>query len=151
MDTLAAKIEDLQPEQRLDVLIHGPNLLKLDLANQLWSRGFKCSLCDPGWSLDDVQDFAKETGATFIVIYQEKEETFARLRHLNNDRFNEKQVAIADLVGKIVKDLDESKIEVKSEIVPSKSQNGQITVNWDHFPGMLLCPPQSALWFFFQF
>ena len=45
---------------RLDVLIHntvGSTVKQcklLELANQLWSRGIRCSISDPGCTMDDV-------------------------------------------------------------------------------------------------
>ena len=72
LDALAAAIQedDLEDKAfaRLDVLIHvtAVNAVKqvklLELANQLWCRGIRCSICDPGCSMDDVQDQATETG-----------------------------------------------------------------------------------------
>lgn len=149
LDVIAASILDSEIEanfNRLDVLIYGPHLYKLELASQLWSKGIRCLLCDPGWSMDDVQDHAQETGATFIVIFQDKTDTYARLRNLNNDRFTEKQVTIADLFDKLSKDLDESKnsssstgpgslmrIDSTSRVVPLQSTGPNVTIEWQYF------------------
>ena len=69
LDLLAAGIQedDLGDKAfaRLDVLIHntaGSTVKQcklLELANQLWCRGIRCSITDPGSTMDDVAGLKK--------------------------------------------------------------------------------------------
>ena len=140
LDILAASIQDFELEKnlvRLDVLIYGPSVkqTKLELARELWSRGVKCSICDPGWSIDDVQDHALECGASLIVIYQYAN---ARIRHLVNERFTEKKVAVNELLETVLKHIDEqttslSAVSSSGPLVRMDSVTRILESNTPHF------------------
>eukprot|EP00093_Oithona_nana_P000710 00710.XXX_160_2861_1 [CDS] Oithona nana genome sequencing. len=112
LETLAARVRDNDEDKgywkRLDIVIHSSTMsstlvipAKLELAHQLWNKGVRCSLADPGWGIDEVQDFAQESGASLIVIFQESD--FVRLLELvqqpGSERFTERKVAKHELLG----------------------------------------------------
>ena len=144
LDILAAGIEKEELESnlnRLDVLIHGPSVkqVKLELAKELWSRNVKCSICDPGWTMDDVQDQAVETGADLIVIYQDTSN--ARLRLLNHDRVTEKKVAVSEILETVLKQLDDSNTTSENPLVRMDSvsrmpetNTANYNIEWQFFP-----------------
>ena len=112
LDSLAAAIQDEELADkafaRLDVLIQAPVGISvkqtrlLELSNQLWNCGIRCSICDPGWHWDEVQDHAKEAGADFVVIYQDN--VIARLRTLTDtERFTEKKTPIPEVFETLAK------------------------------------------------
>jgi hypothetical protein len=132
LDILAAGIQDDDLGSHfstLDVLIHSsttsPAVLKhkLELAQQLWSQGIRCTICDPQWSVDDVQELGVEAGAAFIVIFQDGglgEAATARLRTLNSEpRFTERKMAIPDICDTLVKQVKLLASEAVSEACPS--------------------------------
>ena len=82
---------------------------KLEFAHQLWSKNISCSICDPAQSLDDVQDWALECGAKFVVIFQDGESMMARLRTMHSEqRFHEKKMFIKEIMALIIGSTNES-------------------------------------------
>ena len=120
LETLAARIreEDMSSWTRLDVVIHSISSnatvsAKLELAHQLWNKGVRCSLADPNWGVDEVQEFANEAGAGLIVIFQESGPN-VRLLELQNERFTERKVGKHDILAVVL-----SKVLDTNEIVPT--------------------------------
>lgn len=112
LDLLASRIQDSDDIDAVtDVLIHSTRFAtdiierKLEFAHHLWSKNISCSICDPGSSLDDVQDWASECGAKFVVIFQDGESMTARLRTMHNDaqgRFHEKKMFTKEIMALII-------------------------------------------------
>ena len=152
LETLAARIrdEDMSSWTRLDVVIHSISSnatvsAKLELAHQLWNKGVRCSLADPNWSVDEVQEFANQAGASLIVIFQESG-PHVRLLELQNERFTERKVAKHDILAVLSKVLDTnesvltpglSRMDSSSrvyEISSPTAQTPQINIDFQYYP-----------------
>ena len=148
LDLLASRIQDDDDIDAVtDVLIHSTRFStdvierKLEFAHQLWSKNISCSICDPGSSLDDVQDWALECGAKFVVIFQDGESMMARLRTMHSERFHEKKMFLNEILGQITNESDQVasyqnalKKEESTDVVSSNSYSCQVTFNYNYFP-----------------
>ena len=149
LETLAARIRDEDLMSRLDVVLHGSSSSKLELAHQLWVKGVRCSLADPGWGVDEVQNFACEAGAGVIVIFQESG-AYVRLLELQNERFTERKVAKHELLSVLNKVLEStevasnlggggglSRMDSSSRVLESQSSQSttpQINIDFQYYP-----------------
>ena len=84
---------------------------KLSLANQLWSIGIRCFVCDIHLSVDDVLEVAADCGASFVAVLHDTEAS-VRLKNLTDkDRVTERRVSLLELVDFLQKQLTKPSME----------------------------------------
>ena len=92
---------------------------KLELAKNLWQKNMRCTVCDIGMSIDDVEDLAQECGATCIAIFQENDQ---RLKVLTGVYFRERKICSIDvLLKEIIKEF-----ETKANVEAAQNSNVSI-------------------------
>ena len=144
LETLAARVRDEDKAgiwKRLDIVIHSSTIsttvipAKLELAHQLWNKGVRCSLADPGWGIDEVQDFAQESGASLIVIFQESDSAgnvrLLELQQPGSERFTERKVPKHELLGVLLSKALESAENHASCINPGLTRMDSSTKVFD--------------------
>ena len=125
LEKMASGVSDEEIEPTIDVLIfstsHSSSVTKqkLELAKNLWQKNMRCTVCDIGMSIDDVEDLAQECGATCIAIFQENDQ---RLKVLTGEYFRERKICSIDvLLKEIIKEF-----ETKANVEAAQNSNVSI-------------------------